>query len=87
MSRPNASKRRKYARKRFRMEKAKRKRASHGNPYAKKMCTRKQRFGTELDARLKAMEIEGRRSVRLGTYHCPVCGGWHLTSHVGKNSM
>lgn len=82
MSRPNASKRRKHARKRFRMEKVKRKKDMQGNPDARKMCTRKQRFRTELDARLKAMDIEGRRSVRLGTYRCPICGGWHLTSHI-----
>lgn len=46
----------------------------------RRMCYRKHRFHSELDARLKAMEIEQRRSVRLGVYKCPLCKGWHLTS-------
>lgn len=51
----------------------------------RRMCYRKRRFHSELDARLKAMEIEQRRSVRLGVYRCPLCGGWHLTSKYEQN--
>ena len=82
MPRPNASKRKRHAWKMARKERMERMEAvSDKMPRGtRRMCYRKRRFHSELDARLKAMEIEQRRSVRLGVYKCPLCGGWHLTS-------
>ena len=82
MPRPNASKRKRHALKMARREGMERTEAVSGKMPrgTRRMCYRKRRFHSELDARLKAMEIEQRRSVRLGVYKCPLCKGWHLTS-------
>lgn len=87
MSRPNASKRKRHARKMGRKERRERMSDVSGKMPrgTRRMCYRKHRFHSELDARLKAMEIEQRRSVRLGVYRCPLCGGWHLTSKYEQN--
>jgi hypothetical protein len=82
MPRPNASKRKRHAWKIARKERMERMEAVSGKMPrgTRRMCYRKHRYHSELDARLKAMEIEQRRSVRLGVYRCPLCNGWHLTS-------
>jgi len=82
MPRPNASKRKRHARKMGRKERRERMSDVSGKMPrgTRRMCYRKHRFHSELDARLKAMEIEQRRSVRLRVYRCPLCGGWHLSS-------
>jgi len=83
MPRPNVSKRKRHAWKMARKERMERMEAVSGKmPFGtRRMCYRKHRFHSELDARLKAMEIEQRRSVRLRVYRCPLCGGWHLSSN------
>lgn len=44
-----------------------------------RMCTRKIRYPTKIDALTAASRVTLRKSVALTTYKCPICGGWHLT--------
>lgn len=40
-----------------------------------RMCSRKARFTTEIDAKCFVL----KRQRRLRAYRCPHCGDWHLT--------
>jgi hypothetical protein len=46
-----------------------------------RMCLKKHRWADELAARAGALQsLEASpNTMRLFTYHCPVCKGWHLT--------
>lgn len=53
-------------------------------------CERKQRYTTELNARINAQAVindtrPGRRHTprRLWVYECPGCGCWHMSSNGG----
>lgn len=50
-------------------------RAGHGS------CGRKNRYRTERDALATALRAMRRGAPPLWVYPCPLCGGWHLTSH------
>lgn len=49
-------------------------------------CERKRRFNVQVKADVMALAILNHRSnwkkkpKHLKSYHCPVCGGYHLTS-------
>jgi hypothetical protein len=44
-------------------------------------CSMKQRYASERKAQLHATLCEVRRDAPpLGTYRCPFCKSWHLTS-------
>lgn len=43
-------------------------------------CLRKRPFATRRAAHLEAARIRRKNGSRLGAYHCPHCGKWHLTS-------
>ena len=73
-------KRRRYARRKERLRSQERKEAAKGTPGARRMCVRKRRYPSR-EAALIAAEVRmNHGSKTLTTYHCPICGGWHLTS-------
>lgn len=45
-----------------------------------RVCGRKKRYDTRVDAK-KAAEKSSRRkdAPKIFVYECPYCGGWHLT--------
>ena len=49
------------------------------------MCLSKRRWGRRERAE---RALDRRLAVGLGgsAYRCPLCGGWHITSRVGKKS-
>lgn len=46
-----------------------------------KACGRKVRFPDEQSAMSRAECGMLGTTKRLRVYHCPFCGGWHITSH------
>lgn len=75
-------KRRRVALKRHQKAERERRRLTKGIRGAKRMCRRKVRYSSEAAALLVATSTERKRGVELRTYRCPICGGWHLTSHT-----
>lgn len=45
-------------------------------------CLSKCRYGTPERATAKAESLTRARRVKLYTYHCTYCGGWHLTRRL-----
>lgn len=45
-----------------------------------KMCFTKKRYNTKEECDLKIPEINENREVKLRSYNCPICAGWHLSS-------
>lgn len=47
------------------------------------ICKQKQKFGTWIEAEETVQEILEREAYTrpVTRYHCPWCGGWHITSH------
>ena len=66
---------RELARERDRMATARHGRAGHGS------CGRKCRYSSELAALRVALRCMRRGAPPLWAYRCPICHGWHLTSH------
>lgn len=85
MSRPNASKRKRVARRKHRKEKAERKAEFGKRGKAYMGCTRKRRYHSKLDAELNAMMYSRDSGHTLRAYKCPRCGGWHLTKQEKYN--
>lgn len=57
---------------------------------AERMCTRKRRYSTEIQAgvgigRIKAMSEENAK-LPLRWYHCPNCKGYHITKQPPENT-
>ncbi|PWG65590.1 hypothetical protein [Bifidobacterium callitrichidarum] len=49
--------------------------------------TGKNRYASSFDAKLALAQCKGSASLRrreCRTYHCPICKGWHLTSHEDR---
>lgn len=48
-------------------------------------CSEKRRYKNEneISKAIELLELE-RPGVTLASYHCPLCGGWHLTSRISK---
>lgn len=83
MGKPNASKRRRAAFKRKRKERKARDEqmtSEHGRR-DHRACGRKSRFPDEASAIASASYLMHKGNKSLRVYHCPYCGGWHLTSH------
>ena len=51
----------------------------------KKMCIAKKRYNSEEAARLASLNERFTDTTR--PYHCPHCGGWHLTSKGAHQSI
>ena len=49
---------------------------------ARRMCLRKVRHETREGAESSAAYCSNRSGVTIGVYHCPLCGGWHLTHKI-----
>lgn len=49
-----------------------------------RMCARKMRYSTKIDALMAASRVTLKKSVALRTYRCPICGGWHLTKYKNR---
>lgn len=47
-----------------------------------KMCSSKIRYDNDLDA-IAACLSWSQKHHACRFYHCPRCGGYHITSHVG----
>jgi hypothetical protein len=48
-------------------------------------CSRKRRFPDKISARKAASQAARRKDApKLFVYHCPYCGGWHLTHRRPK---
>jgi hypothetical protein len=43
-------------------------------------CLGKQRFENREEAKLAAEYQSKQRRIKLRQYHCPACGGYHLSS-------
>lgn len=54
-----------------------------------RMCRGKHRWSDELSAKAGAMISLDRNPdvLRLYTYHCPVCSGYHLTRSKQRNQI
>lgn len=70
------------ARKHERNERDARVTAEHGEK-AHRMCGSKNRYRNKGEALVRASYCVRRGSPPLRAYHCPYCGGWHLT-HLDK---
>ena len=84
MSRPNSSKRKRVANKRKRKARRERKEEYGKRGKAYKMCTRKRRYHSRLDAELNASRLMRDNGLTLRAYKCPLCHGWHLSKRVRK---
>lgn len=47
-------------------------------------CYSKKRYGDEKTAKAVAVECKKKRGVALRAYPCFRCGGYHLTSRIGR---
>lgn len=47
-------------------------------------CLGKFRFLDKPAAEKVARLSSGRKSTRIGAYHCPVCNFWHTGTRIGK---
>lgn len=56
------------------VERSKRRKTNKGIPYGHKMCTRKKRYDSEIEAQLAVTRRDDARY-----YQCPLCNGWHLS--------
>lgn len=79
MSRPNTSKRKRVANRRKRKARRERKKEYGKRGKAYKMCTRKRRYHSRLDAELNASRLVSDNGLMLRVYKCPLCHGWHLS--------
>lgn len=79
MSHPNSSKRKRVANKRKRKARRERKEEYGKRGKAYKMCTRKRRYHSRLDAELNADRLMRDNGLTLRVYKCPLCHGWHLS--------
>jgi len=57
--------------------------AKHGR-FGHRSCGRKNRYPTRESAEGWALLFEAARGTPLRAYHCGLCDGWHLTSHVAR---
>lgn len=50
-------------------------------------CVAKTRYVSERIAEIRAQQVGKRRGIRLWSYKCPECKGWHLTKRqqVSRN--
>lgn len=55
-------------------------RAKRVGPEHQNQCGRKIRYMCECDA-IRAARNRAPHSHRMEAYKCPICNGWHLTSH------
>lgn len=44
-----------------------------------RQCGRKGRYPDEISALLAAQQMSQKYGSDMYTYHCDICGGWHLT--------
>ena len=49
-----------------------------------RQCAKKVRYKSQHEARVIANLAESQRGHKLRVYCCPICNGWHLTSHSNK---
>lgn len=83
MSKPQASKRKRHWYKSVSRERKDReKKIKCSKTRARRMCLRKVRHETREGAESSAAFFSNRSGMTIGIYHCPLCGGWHLTHKI-----
>ena len=57
-----------------------------GKARRREVCARKRWFATEAEARAAALWDRTQFGVKLTSYRCGECDGWHLTGRRGSSA-